>query len=59
MGNFGEKLEIVKLNKLDNMAIKHKVNNDVFFSSCISMTTFVVFIFVLYNVLLLLKVVNI
>ena len=50
MKNFGERVDIVKLKKVENIHYVKKINFSVFFGAVLYMTFFVMSIFCLYSI---------
>ena len=51
MDNFGKNVEIVKMQKVENITLKHKINGLVFFDAVFYMSLFTLSIFCFYEIL--------
>ena len=50
MKNFGEKVELIKLEKVENICYKQKINFSVFFGAVLYMAFFTISIFCIYSI---------
>lgn len=51
MDNFGKKVELVKMQKTENITYTHKINGAVFFGAIIYMTAIIVCLFCVFDIL--------
>lgn len=51
MDNFGEKVEIIRLQKVENISYKHKISGAVFLSSAMYLSFALLSLFCIFNIL--------